>query len=62
MGDYYWCLQHETVERERTCRAATRLGPYDTPEEARGWRERTEARDDAWEEADRRWHGEDERD
>jgi hypothetical protein len=59
MGDFYWCMQHETVEEGRQCRAATRLGPYETPEAARRWRERSEARDDAWQAEDERWHGTD---
>jgi hypothetical protein len=57
MGDYYWCMQHGTVEEGNVCRAATRLGPYETPEAARRWRERVEDRNEAWEAEDERWEG-----
>lgn len=60
MAEYWWCLTHGRVERGAACRAADRLGPYATEEEALRWRERHEHRDEAWEEEDRRWRGEDE--
>ncbi len=31
---FYYCTKHKTVEGEDGCRAADRLGPYDTAEEA----------------------------
>ncbi|MRJ77923.1 hypothetical protein GEV29_15375 [Aeromicrobium sp. SMF47] len=31
---FYYCTKHGTVEGEDGCRAADRLGPYDTAEEA----------------------------
>lgn len=31
---YYFCLTHHRVEGEDGCRAADRLGPYDTEDEA----------------------------
>lgn len=33
-GKYYYCLDHNKVETAEGCKAADRLGPYDTPEEA----------------------------
>lgn len=33
-GAFYYCTKHGTVEGEEGCRAADRLGPYDTAEEA----------------------------
>ena len=33
-GSFYYCTKHHTVEGEEGCRAADRLGPYDTAEEA----------------------------
>jgi len=33
-GKFYYCTKHHTVEGEEGCRAADRLGPYDTAEEA----------------------------
>jgi len=63
MGDtaqqWYWCLEHSTVEPAREgCPADRRMGPYSSPEEARNWKARSEAREEAWEEEDRRWEGE----
>lgn len=59
MTGYYWCLRHDEVEHGAVCRATSRLGPYETPEEARGWRERVEARNAEWEAADDRWDDDD---
>ena len=53
---WYWCLEHDRAEPEReACRATTRLGPYASPEEARRWKDRVEARNDAWDEQDEDW-------
>lgn len=60
MTEYWWCLTHERVERGEVCKAEARLGPYATAEAARSWRERHDAREETWEEEDKRWHGEDE--
>ncbi len=57
MSDFYWCLTHGTVERGSVCRAANRLGPYATAEEARRWSERVEDRNETWKAEDERWHG-----
>lgn len=58
MSKFYWCLTHQTVEQGDACRAADRLGPYESAEAARRWSERLEDREEAWEAEDRRWHGE----
>lgn len=57
MTRFYWCLTHGKVEQGTVCRAADRLGPYETPEAARAWRDRLEGREDTWEAEDERWHG-----
>jgi len=31
---FYYCTKHKTVEGEEGCKAADRLGPYDSAEEA----------------------------
>lgn len=31
---FYYCTKHKTVEGEQGCKAADRLGPYDTAEQA----------------------------
>jgi hypothetical protein len=54
---WYWCILHDTVEPEQGCPAHLRLGPYESPEAAQNWRERTEARDNRWEDEDARWEG-----
>jgi len=33
-GKFYYCTKHHTVEGEQGCKAADRLGPYDTEAEA----------------------------
>jgi hypothetical protein len=55
---FYWCLTHGRVEEGQVCKATNRMGPYETPEAARRWRERHEQRSDSWEEDDERWEGE----
>jgi hypothetical protein len=60
MAQYYWCLTHQRVEEGTVCRAANRLGPYESPEAARNWSERVEQRAEKWKAEDERWHGEDE--
>jgi hypothetical protein len=62
MAEFYWCLTHQAVEQGKICKAADRLGPYATEEEARAYRERIERRADAWKEDDERWEGADDDD
>lgn len=59
MTEYWWCLTHDRVEHGSLCKADNRLGPYASEADARAWRERHETREDAWDEQDKRWHGED---
>ena len=33
-GEYYYCLKHHAVEGKDGCRAADRMGPYASAEEA----------------------------
>jgi hypothetical protein len=58
-GPWYWCLQHSAVEPEEGCPNDRRMGPYDTREEAASAIERTHARTEAMDEADREWNGDD---
>ncbi len=48
---WYFCLDHKTVEPEKGCRAAVRLGPYDSREEAAQALERVEQRNVQWDNA-----------
>lgn len=54
-GKFYFCLNHHTVEGEDGCRAADRLGPYDTRQEAEHALERVEERNEAWDN-DPKWN------
>jgi hypothetical protein len=46
---YYYCLTHQTVEEGAGCRAADRMGPYDSAAAAANWRQTHEAREQVWE-------------
>lgn len=56
--EYWWCLTHGRVEEGAGCPNMSRLGPYDTREQAEGAlaraQERT-ARQDAIDEAEDDW-------
>jgi len=45
---YYFCLKHQTVEGQAGCKAADRLGPYDSPAEAARALELVAERNEAW--------------
>ena len=47
---FYYCIKHATVEGEDGCRAADRMGPYDTEAEAARALETARERTEAWEE------------
>ena len=58
--EWYWCLEHNAAERgDGRCPPDRRLGPYPSREAAEHWKERVEARNEAWDAADRSWSGED---
>ena len=55
MSEQYWfCLKHHTVEGPAGCKAADRLGPYTSADEAARALEKVEQRNEAWDE-DPRW-------
>lgn len=54
-GEWFYCLEHRRVEEGPQCKAANRLGPYATPEEAARAIETAEARNEEWDE-DGRWN------
>ena len=57
---WYWCLDHKRVEPEDdACPPDRCMGPYKSRDEAAHWRDKVEARNEAWEQEDRRWEGED---
>jgi hypothetical protein len=41
---WWWCLEHRKVEKDFGCGSSTRVGPYDTEQEAANAPERTRAR------------------
>ena len=48
-GDWYYCLDHHTVEPYDGCKSATRLGPYATAADAGAALQRVEQRNEQWE-------------
>lgn len=58
-GGWYFCLKHRQVEPKSGCRAADRLGPYPDQQTAARALEIAEERNQAADEADRRWKEED---
>lgn len=53
--EYYFCLKHHTVEGPDGCKAADRLGPYPTRDEAAHALEKVEERNEAWDN-DPKWN------
>lgn len=47
-GTWYYCLKHHQVEPFEGCKAADRLGPYRSPEEASQALERVAERNQEW--------------
>ncbi len=45
---YYYCLEHHTVEAEDGCRAADRLGPYSSRQEAERALDKVRERNEEW--------------
>lgn len=49
MADRYWfCLTHHTVEGDDGCRAADRLGPYDSRADAERALDKVAERNESW--------------
>lgn len=47
-GEWYYCLDHHTVEPYEGCPSASRLGPYASPDEAARGLERVADRNEQW--------------
>jgi pterin-4a-carbinolamine dehydratase len=47
-SDWYYCLDHHTVEPYEGCRSASRLGPYRTLDDAWAALTRVAERNQAW--------------
>ncbi len=58
--EWYYCIEHKTVEEKLGCRIMDRIGPFPSRAEAEKALERVKERNEAWEEADRAYNkGED---
>lgn len=57
--EWYYCLDHQTVESVDGCRDGVRLGPYRTRQEAAEALEKVERRNQDWDE-DPAWNDDDE--
>lgn len=58
MADERWwfCLEHQRPERDGArCRSAQLMGPYASEAQALAWKDRAEARNDAWDDEDEAW-------
>ncbi|MFD4988854.1 hypothetical protein [Streptomyces sp. NPDC058374] len=53
-GEWYYCLEHGTVEEGPQCPAKNRLGPYPTRQEAENAMSTAAERNQSWEN-DTRW-------
>lgn len=51
--EWYYCVEHKTVEPELGCRILDRLGPYPTREAAERALETVEKRNEQWDQEDR---------
>jgi hypothetical protein len=60
---WYWCQRHGRVEpASHSCPADQRIGPFPTREAATNWQDTIQARNEAWDAADKAWEGDDEDD
>lgn len=57
-GEFYYCLEHKTVEPFEGCRSADRLGPYASREEASAALDKVADRNEEWDN-DPKWNDSD---
>ena len=57
MSEWYYCLDHHTVEGEEGCKASQRLGPYPSEAEAARALEKVQERNAEWD-SDPDWDAE----
>jgi len=50
---YWWCLDHKKVEEGLGCASSSRIGPYDTPEQAATALDRVHKREEEQEQKDK---------
>ncbi|GIF68253.1 hypothetical protein Ais01nite_62880 [Asanoa ishikariensis] len=57
--EYYWCTRHHRVETQADiCPAMYVLGPFGSKSDAENALQSVQERNEAWDEEDRRWAGE----
>ncbi|MDQ1481112.1 MAG: hypothetical protein QOI44_1973 [Actinomycetota bacterium] len=57
--EWYWCLDHKAAEPAAGgCPPDRRWGPYPSKDAAEHWKERVDARNEAWDADDEEWSGE----
>ena len=61
-GQWYYCLDHHTVEPYEACKSESRLGPYPTPADAAQALEKVAGRNVEWDNDPRFKDDDDERD
>lgn len=55
---WYWCQVHNAAEpASSSCPPDRRLGPYPTRDAAEHWQDTVNARNEAWDAADKDWEG-----
>lgn len=54
-GEFYYCLDHKTVEPYQGCKSANRLGPYATRKEAENALATVAERNEDWDN-DPKWN------
>ena len=61
VDEYYYCLTHKTVEPAEGCKAADRLGPYASADDAQRALEQVAARNEKWD-TDPTWNDDNDED
>jgi hypothetical protein len=57
---WYWCLTHERAETaDERDHPENALGPFESPDAARDWKDRNEERAQKWKQQDQAWEGDD---
>jgi len=49
-GEWYWCFEHQRVEKFGELDGDDHMGPYPTREAAEHWQDLVDARNKAWDE------------
>ena len=55
MSEFWYCLKHHAVESRDGCKNADRLGPYDSEADAERALEKTQERNEEWDN-DPKWN------